>query len=221
MAVLFGLKTLKSENYNFEIYFIKMKNYLFLILFVTLNVNSQWQPAGDKIKTLWGENIDPQNVLKEYPRPILMRENWKNLNGLWNYTITKKGESKPAYYNDKILVPFAIESSLSGVQKRISKDEELWYHQDFEIPRDWRKKEIILHFGAVDWESELWINDQKVGLHKGGYDPFSFNISPYLNKGLNQKLELRVWDPTDDGFQPRGKQIENPKGIWYTPVSGI
>mgnify|MGYP006077653841 FL=1 len=221
MAVLFGLKTLKLENYNFEIYFIKMKNYLFLILFVTLNVNSQWQPAGDKIKTLWGENIDPQNVLKEYPRPILMRENWKNLNGLWNYTITKKGESKPAYYNDKILVPFAIESSLSGVQKRISKDEELWYHQDFEIPRDWRKKEIILHFGAVDWESELWINDQKVGLHKGGYDPFSFNISPYLNKGLNQKLELRVWDPTDDGFQPRGKQIENPKGIWYTPVSGI
>ena len=221
MAVLFGLKTLKSENYNFEIYFIKMKNYLFLILFVTLNVNSQWQPAGDKIKTLWGENIDPQNVLKEYPRPILMRENWKNFNGLWNYTITKKGESKPAYYNDKILVPFAIESSLSGVQKRISKDEELWYHQDFEIPRDWRKKEIILHFGAVDWESELWINDQKVGLHKGGYDPFSFNISPYLNKGLNQKLELRVWDPTDDGFQPRGKQIENPKGIWYTPVSGI
>ena len=221
MAVLFGLKTLKSENYNFEIYFIKMKNYLFLILFITLNVNSQWQPAGDKIKTLWGENIDPQNVLKEYPRPILMRENWKNLNGLWNYTITKKGESKPAYYNDKILVPFAIESSLSGVQKRISKDEELWYHQDFEIPRDWRKKEIILHFGAVDWESELWINDQKVGLHKGGYDPFSFNISPYLNKGLNQKLELRVWDPTDDGFQPRGKQIENPKGIWYTPVSGI
>ena len=221
MAVLFGLKTLKSENYNFEIYFIKMKNYLFLILFVTLNINSQWQPAGDKIKTLWGENIDPQNVLKEYPRPILMRENWKNLNGLWNYTITKKGESKPAYYNDKILVPFAIESSLSGVQKRISKDEELWYHQDFEIPRDWRKKEIILHFGAVDWESELWINDQKVGLHKGGYDPFSFNISPYLNKGLNQKLELRVWDPTDNGFQPRGKQIENPKGIWYTPVSGI
>ena len=82
MAVLFGLKTLKSENYNFEIYFIKMKNYLFLILFVTLNVNSQWQPAGDKIKTLWGENIDPQKVLKEYPRPIFMRENWKNLNGL-------------------------------------------------------------------------------------------------------------------------------------------
>ena len=191
------------------------------MFFISINVNSQWKPVGDNIKTKWGENINPNNVLQEYPRPILVRNDWKNLNGLWDYTITSKGENKPENYDGEILVPFPIESSLSGVRKRISKEQELWYHKNFQIPKKWKSKEIIIHFGAVDWESELWINDINIGLHKGGYDPFSFNITPYLRKGKNQKLELRVWDPTDDGFQPRGKQIKNPKGIWYTPVSGI
>ncbi|MBT6169489.1 MAG: beta-galactosidase [Flavobacteriaceae bacterium] len=198
-----------------------MKNILFIIFFISLNIHSQWKPIGDNIKTEWGENINPDNVLQEYPRPILVRKDWKNLNGLWDYTITGKGESKPKNYDGEILVPFAIESSLSGVKKRISKEQELWYHKNFQIPRKWKKKEIILHFGAVDWESELWINDKKVGIHKGGYDPFSFNITPYLKKVKNQKIELRVWDPTDEGFQPRGKQVKNPRGIWYSPVSGI
>ena len=198
-----------------------MKNILFIIFFISLNIHSQWKPIGDNIKTDWGENINPDNVLQEYPRPILVRKDWKNLNGLWDYTITGKGENKPKNYDGEILVPFAIESSLSGVKKRISKEQELWYHKNFQIPKKWKKKEIILHFGAVDWESELWINDKKVGIHKGGYDPFSFNITPYLKKGKNQKIELRVWDPTDEGFQPRGKQVKNPRGIWYTPVSGI
>ena len=198
-----------------------MKNILFIIFFISLNIHSQWKPVGDNIKTDWGENINPDNVLQEYPRPILVRKDWKNLNGLWDYTITGKGENKPKNYDGEILVPFAIESSLSGVKKRISKEQELWYHKNFQIPRKWKKKEIILHFGAVDWESELWINDKKVGIHKGGYDPFSFNITPYLKKVKNQKIELRVWDPTDEGFQPRGKQVKNPRGIWYSPVSGI
>ena len=198
-----------------------MKNILFIIFFISLNIHSQWKPIGDNIKTDWGENINPDNVLQEYPRPILVRKDWKNLNGLWDYTITGKGENKPKNYDGEILVPFAIESSLSGVKKRISKEQELWYHKNFQIPKKWKKKEIILHFGAVDWESELWINDKKVGIHKGGYDPFSFNITPYLKKGKNQKIELRVWDPTDEGFQPRGKQVKNPRGIWYSPVSGI
>ncbi len=198
-----------------------MKNILFIIFFISLNIHSQWKPIGDNIKTDWGENINPDNVLQEYPRPILVRKDWKNLNGLWDYTITGKGENKPKNYDGEILVPFAIESSLSGVKKRISKEQELWYHKNFQIPKKWKKKEIILHFGAVDWESELWINDKKVGIHKGGYDPFSFNITTYLKKGKNQKIELRVWDPTDEGFQPRGKQVKNPRGIWYTPVSGI
>tara|TARA_B100001996_G_scaffold60096_1_gene42839 strand:+ start:561 stop:2399 length:1839 start_codon:yes stop_codon:yes gene_type:complete len=198
-----------------------LKNILFIIFFISLNIHSQWKPIGDNIKTDWGENINPDNVLQEYPRPILVRKDWKNLNGLWDYTITGKGENKPKNYDGEILVPFAIESSLSGVKKRISKEQELWYHKNFQIPKKWKKKEIILHFGAVDWESELWINDKKVGIHKGGYDPFSFNITTYLKKGKNQKIELRVWDPTDEGFQPRGKQVKNPRGIWYTPVSGI
>jgi len=198
-----------------------LKNILFIIFFISLNIHSQWKPIGDNIKTDWGENINPDNVLQEYPRPILVRKDWKNLNGLWDYTITGKGENKPKNYDGEILVPFAIESSLSGVKKRISKEQELWYHKNFQIPKKWKKKEIILHFGAVDWESELWINEKKVGIHKGGYDPFSFNITPYLKKGKNQKIELRVWDPTDEGFQPRGKQVKNPRGIWYTPVSGI
>ena len=198
-----------------------MKNILFIIFFISLNIHSQWKPVGDNIKTDWGKNINPDNVLQEYPRPILVRKNWKNLNGLWDYTITGKGENKPKNYDGKILVPFAIESSLSGVKKRISKEQELWYHKNFQIPKNWKRKEIILHFGAVDWESELWINDKKVGIHRGGYDPFSFNITPYLKKRKNQKIELRVWDPTDEGFQPRGKQVKNPRGIWYSPVSGI
>jgi len=199
-----------------------MKKLILIIgLFIVVNLQSQWEPVGDKIKTTWSENIDPNNILQEYPRPILVRKKWKNLNGLWNYSITGKGQSKPKSYDGKILVPFAIESSLSGVQKRINEDNELWYHHTFNVPRSWRKKQIILHFGAVDWESELWINDQKVGSHYGGYDPFAFNITPYLKKGKFQKLELKVWDPTDDGFQPRGKQIKSPRGIWYSPVSGI
>ena len=168
-----------------------MKKLILIIgLFIVVNLQSQWEPVGDKIKTTWSENIDPNNILQEYPRPILVRKKWKNLNGLWNYSITGKGQSKPKSYDGKILVPFAIESSLSGVQKRINEDNELWYHHTFNVPRSWRKKQIILHFGAVDWESELWINDQKVGSHYGGYDPFAFNITPYLKKGKFQKLFL-------------------------------
>jgi|TARA_B110000881_G_scaffold192700_1_gene185553 beta-galactosidase/beta-glucuronidase len=194
---------------------------IIIVFFTTFNLHSQWKPAGDNIKTKWADNIDPENVLKEYPRPLLVRKDWKNLNGLWDYSITGKGMSKPKSFDGKILVPFSIESSLSGVQKRISENNELWYYHNFSIPRKWKKKQIILHFGAVDWKSELWINDKKVGIHKGGFDPFSFNITPFLNKGKMQKIELKVWDPTDDGFQPRGKQIKSPRGIWYTPVSGI
>ena len=190
-------------------------------LLIAFNLHSQWEPVGDKIKTKWSDSIDPESVLQEYPRPLLVRKNWKNLNGLWDYSINGKGQPKPKSYDGKILVPFAIESSLSGVQKRISKSNELWYYRDFSIPRKWRKKQIIIHFGAVDWESELWINGKKVGEHRGGFDPFSFNITPFLKKGKMQKLELKVWDPSDDGFQPRGKQIKSPRGIWYTPVSGI
>jgi beta-galactosidase/beta-glucuronidase len=119
------------------------------------------------------------------------------------------------------LVPFPIESSLSGVQKNVGKENELWYHSTFIIPKLWKGRNIILHFGGVDWKSEIWINDVFVGSHQGGYDPFSFDITSYLNNKKNQKLVVKVWDPTDEGFQPRGKQTINPHGIWYTAVTGI
>ena len=200
-----------------------MKKNFLTILFVLALCSStfaQWKPAGDKIKTSWGEQLDPKNVLPEYPRPIMERSDWKNLNGLWKYAITKKGDPTPAAYQGDILVPFAVESSLSGVGKMINEKEELWYQRTFDVPSAWRGKQILLHFGAVDWKAEVWVNDVKVGEHTGGFTPFYFDITSVLNKG-NNDLVVKVWDPSDRGEQPRGKQIANPHGIWYTPVTGI
>ena len=198
------------------------KNFLTMLLALAVcsSTFAQWKPAGDKIKTSWGEQLDPKNVLPEYPRPIMERNDWKNLNGLWKYAITKKGDPTPAAYQGDILVPFAVESSLSGVGKMINEKEELWYQRTFDIPSAWRGKQILLHFGAVDWKAEVWVNDVKVGEHTGGFTPFYFDITSVLNKG-NNDLVVKVWDPSDRGEQPRGKQIANPHGIWYTPVTGI
>ena len=198
------------------------KNFLTMLLALALcsSTFAQWKPAGDKIKTSWGEQLDPKNVLPEYPRPIMERNDWKNLNGPWKYAITKKGDPTPAAYQGDILVPFAVESSLSGVGKMINEKEELWYQRTFDVPSAWRGKQILLHFGAVDWKAEVWVNDVKVGEHTGGFTPFYFDITSVLNKG-NNDLVVKVWDPSDRGEQPRGKQIANPHGIWYTPVTGI
>lgn len=192
-----------------------------MALALTLGVNAQWKPVGDKIKTDWAEKVDPNNVLPEYPRPQLERNDWQNLNGEWEYAIKPVGGVEPSAFDGKILVPFAVESSLSGVQKEVGQENELWYKRSFSIPSAWKNKNIVLNFGAVDWKADVFVNDVLVGSHKGGYTPFSFDITPYLiNKG-NQKLVVRVWDPTDKGFQPIGKQTHNPRGIWYTPVTGI
>lgn len=188
-------------------------------LLTTLGGMAQWQPAGDRIRTAWSEEIDPQNVLPEYPRPQMVRSEWKNLNGLWNYAIRPLGE-QPAAFDGEILVPFAVESSLSGVGERLGSKNELWYERTFEISPKWNGKRILLHFGAVDWKADVWENGISVGSHTGGYTPFSFDITAALAKGENT-LRVRVWDPTDEGYQPRGKQVNNPNGIWYTPVSGI
>lgn len=116
----------------------------------TLCVQAQWKPAGDKIKTPWAEQIDPANVLPEYPRPLVQRGEWSNLNGLWQYAIAPKGQAEPAVFDGQILVPFAIESSLSGVQKEVGDEHELWYKREFTIPSSWRNRNIVLNFGAVD-----------------------------------------------------------------------
>ena len=188
-------------------------------LVTTLVGVAQWQPAGDRIRTQWGEKLDPQNVLPEYPRPQMVRGDWQNLNGLWDYAILPLGQT-PDKFQGQILVPFAVESSLSGVGKSLGKDNELWYNHSFTVPAKWNGKRVLLHFGAVDWKADVWVNGVSVGSHTGGYTPFEFDITSALKKGAND-IRVRVWDPTDDGYQPRGKQVNRPEGIWYTPVSGI
>lgn len=148
------------------------------------------------------------------------RKEWKNLNGLWEYAIRPTGTQQPADMDGQILVPFAVESSLSGVMKTLGKENELWYSREFTVPSSWKGKNILLHFGAVDWQADVWVNGVKMGQHRGGYTPFSFDITPVLAKGKNQ-ITVKVWDPSDEGYQPRGKQVKHPDGIWYTPVSGI
>ena len=191
------------------------------LLSLTMSVMSQWKPAGDKIKTEWAEKIDPTKLLPEYPRPLMERNDWYNLNGLWEYAIKPTGAKEPAAFDGQILVPFAVESSLSGVQKTVGDRNELWYKRTFTVPAAWKGKNILLHFGAVDWETEVFINDVKVGMHTGGYTPFCFDITPFLTGTGAQKLVVKVWDGTDAGFQPRGKQVNRPEGIWYTSVTGI
>lgn len=195
--------------------------YYLLFIFIILNGNAQWQPAGERIRTEWADNVSPDNVWDAYPRPLLERNEWKNLNGLWDYSIISRYSSPPESYDGKILVPFPVESSLSGVNQSVGEDNVVWYERSFIIPSSWRNKDVLLHFGAVDWKTDVWVNDIKVGSHTGGYSSFHFNISPYLNRSGQQKLVVRVWDPADKSFQPRGKQVSDPRSIWYTAVTGI
>ncbi len=201
-----------------------MKSRLALGLILTITAGTsygQYRPAGDKIKTEWAEQINPENVWNAYPRPLLERREWQNLNGLWEYAIVDSKLNSPAEYDGEILVPFPVESSLSGVGRNVGADKNTWYKRSFSIPSSWKGKDVILNFGAVDWKCDVWINDTKVGSHTGGYTPFSMNITNALNRKGDNTLTVRVYDPTDRGYQPRGKQVSRPGGIWYTPVTGI
>lgn len=180
----------------------------------------EWAPAGDRIRTRWAEEVSPANVHKEYPRPQMVRPDWKSLNGLWDYSITGKGDPLPETFEGRILVPFAVESSLSGVGRGLKADDALWYRTTFKVPGSWKGKRLMLNFEAVDWRADVFVNDILVGTHTGGYTHFSFDVTPYLNGGTNT-LVVKVLDGTDNDLQPRGKQVSNPKGIWYTAVSGI
>jgi len=182
-----------------------------------------WKPVSDKILTPWAEKVDPAKPHPEYPRPQLERTgNWQNLNGLWKYAITPKDRTAiPTEWDGDILVPFAVESALSGVGKRVSKEQALWYHSEITLDKNVQKSKVLLHFGAVDWQCDVYVNGQHIGRHEGGYDPFSMDISPALTKGNTQQIAVRVWDPANEGPQPIGKQTKNPHSIWYTPVTGI
>jgi beta-galactosidase/beta-glucuronidase len=198
---------------------MKKTIFIAICLIISQMAMAQYAPAGDSLKTRWTSEVRPENVWQDYPRPQMYRLYWENLNGLWDYAIRPKGENNIGEFDGKILVPFCVESSLSGVQKYVGKDNELWYQREFDYAL-YGKEHLLLHFGAVDWDCDVWVNDIKVGSHTGGYTPFTFDITQAVKKKGNV-LKVRVWDPTDEGEQPCGKQHVKPHGIWYTPVTGI
>jgi hypothetical protein len=188
---------------------------------VALSAQPQWQPAAGPLMTRWAAEVRPGRVLPEYPRPQRVRADWQNLNGLWDYAIRPRAEATPAVFDGRILVPFPIESALSGVMKKVGETNRLWYRRTFDVPATWRGRRTLLHFGAVDWDTTVYVNGRETGSHKGGYDAFTVDITDALTATGPQELVLAVWDPTDTGTQPRGKQVNNPRGIWYTSVTGI
>ncbi|MGN7886058.1 glycoside hydrolase family 2 protein [Dyadobacter endophyticus] len=189
----------------------------------TAEFKSGWKYVQGKIVTPWAEKVVAQNPHPDYPRPQMIRQNWQNMNGLWDYAIVPKGavDAKPAAFDGKILVPFAVESALSGVGKTVGKDSILWYQRLIDFAPKLKDQRVLIHFGAVDWKAEVFVNGKPAGSHQGGFDPFTFDITDLLVKKKQQEIVVKVWDPSSDGPQPRGKQIKNPHGIWYTPVTGI
>lgn len=185
-----------------------------------MNGKSDWKLVTGNILTRWARDINPQNVLPEYPRPQMKRHKWMNLNGLWDYAIKPEKEDTPSDFEGKILVPYPLESSLSGVKKTLLPNEKLWYRRIFTVNDEWIRSRLLLHFGAVDWKAEVWINNIKAGEHTGGYYPFTFEVTEFIKAGENE-IVVSVWDPTDTYGQERGKQTLKPGGIFYTPISGI
>lgn len=187
---------------------------------------AEWKPQTAPLMTQWAADVKSESPLPEYPRPQLVREQWLNLNGLWDYAIRPKADSAaPETWDGQILVPFPVESALSGVMKPVGPDNALWYRRKFSIPQQtgWPGKSILLNVGASDWETTIWVNGVKVGEHKGGYDPFTFNISQTIQdqKQSEHEIVVRVWDGSDVSYQARGKQVRKPGGIFYTPTTGI
>ena len=171
------------------------------------------------LTTKWGEALDREHPLPEYPRPQLRRESFLNLNGVWQYAVSTLN-SEPEEYDGDIVVPFPLESELSGVGRVLQPGEYLWYRREFTLPEDFNVGRVLLHFGAVDQCARVWVNGMDACTHTGGYLPFSADITALLFEGENT-LVVRVTDDTDRSYHTRGKQKLKPGGIWYSPVSGI
>lgn len=170
------------------------------------------------MQTPWTEKVDRNAPFPEYPRPQMVRDNWLNLNGPWEYAINRSNK-QPKEYDGEIIVPFSPETELSGVSRQVGPDDWLWYRRSFAIPESFSGKRVILHFGAVDQEATVWVNDTQVISHIGGYLPFEADITDAL--GENNRIIVRVKDYTDKSWHTRGKQKTHRGGIWYTPQSGI
>ena len=183
-----------------------------------------WQPAPGRMMTRWAADVRPEAVLPEYPRPQMVRSRWQNLNGVWQASIGYDTTTTPTHafgrnLSERILVPFAMESALSGLGSHANG---LVYRRMFRTPEGMAAGErLLLHFGAVDWHATVFVNGRRIGSHTGGYDRFSFDITDALQGNGEQELVVAVFDPTDEFGQPRGKQVSKPEGIWYTPVTGI
>jgi len=186
--------------------------------FVGYSQNYKMQPV--TIQSRWAKDVSPTNALKEYPRPGLVRTNWTNLNGLWNYAVTSKGAAQPTAWEGEILVPYPIESALSGVKKSLLPSQNLWYKRSFTKPAIKAGEKVRLNFGAVDYEATVYVNGTLVGSHEGGYSEFAFDITPVLKDG-NNEIVVKVFDPSGEGVGPHGKQVLKPENIYYTPTSGI
>ena len=169
--------------------------------------------------TPWGETLDRDHPLSEYPRPQLRRDSYMNLNGRWEYAIRKDAKA-PSEYDGEIIVPFSPESLLSGVGRQVMPGDKLWYRRTFRLDKNFKRDRVLLHFGAVDQECEVFVNGEAVGSHKGGYTPFTLDVTDSLTDGENS-LTVIVTDTTSDGPHAYGKQSFNRGGIWYTPQSGI
>jgi hypothetical protein len=181
----------------------------------------EWRPKAGPLMTRWARQVDPDQTLPEYPRPLMQRPRWLNLNGLWDYAIVARDVQRPESWQGQILVPFPVESALSGVMRMVGAEQTLWYRRQVQLPGEWTGDRVLLHFGASDWETTVYVNDQQLHRHRGGYDPFTIDISDAIRGRSEFQILVRVWDPIDAGSQPRGKQVARPEGIWYTPTTGI
>ncbi|SHN43819.1 sugar-binding domain-containing protein [Chitinophaga sp. CF418] len=190
------------------------------LLYADSHSQSSWKMQPVAIQTRWARQVNPASVLPEYPRPQMVREQWVNLNGLWQYAITDKAAKQPSSFDGEILVPFPVESALSGVKKPVLPTQRLWYKRSFDRPATKEGERVLLHFGAVDWQTKVYVNGKDAGQHTGGYQNFSFDITSLLVSGRNE-LVIDVYDPTDQGPNPHGKQVLEPKGIRYTATTGI
>ncbi len=179
-----------------------------------------WHIKTDGLLTRWAAQVSPTNALPDYPRPQLVRPDWLSLNGLWNYTITSNNLDVPGSFIGEILVPYPLESALSGVKAGINAQDTLWYERPFQVPIEWLGRRILLHFGAVDWSAKILVDGQLAGAHTGGYDPFTLDITSLLSTNVEHELIVEVTNPTEND-QPRGKQSIKPENIFYTSSSGI